>query len=658
MKSLANLCAGACVALLPVAAAADLGPIVITPSRSLQPQKNSSATVYVLSAEEIEKNGARTTSELLRGMPGIQIDDLFGNGSEASVGVRGFSTSANANTLVLVNGRRLNNADTSSPDLQHVFPQDIERIEVLVGSAGALYGDQAVGGVINIITKRPAESRHQVNVSAGSYDYRGVQFNSTMQIGEYFGYRLSAETFETDNYRDNNEQENSNLNAVLDYRRDGNHFFVELQAIDDEQELPGALLEDEFEDDPQQSSAGFEDDFRDEETRVYRVGYEREIGMQLFSIDATNRSTDSDIRQSFRGFPSPDNGFVDRDNRSVNPKLSGSFDFGFPTTYVAGIDLEEADFELEIPNAFGTAASSSEQDTDSVYFQVSPRVSQSVQLTLGMRHSSVENDLDYADILSTRTEMTVDDDVTVGELGMIYFIDDATRVTLRYDQNFRFAKIDEFSLTEAGTELDTQTGESWELGLDLARGGHRVIVSIYQLDLEDEIAFDPSVGPDPFGFGPTGLNVNLDKTRRRGATLSWLAQMSRDFSLNADIGVVDARFESGTFEGKEISGVADKIASIRGDYQVSDPVRLYLEYNYSSPKYAQGDNANQFGKLGSITVYNAGIGYLYRGWIVDFRVNNLFDEQYAEFVTNNGFGAAYQPSPERNYFMTAGYRFE
>ena len=92
--------------------------------------------------------------------------------------------------------------------------------------------------------------------------------------------------------------------------------------------------------------------------------------------------------------------------------------------------------------------------------------------------------------------------------------------------------------------------------------------------------------------------------------------------------------------------------------ELGDPVRLYLEYNYSSPKYAQGDNANQFGKLGSITVYNAGIGYVYRTWTVDFRVNNVFDEQYAEFVTNNGFGAAYQPSPERNYFMTAAYRFE
>jgi len=86
--------------------------------------------------------------------------------------------------------------------------------------------------------------------------------------------------------------------------------------------------------------------------------------------------------------------------------------------------------------------------------------------------------------------------------------------------------------------------------------------------------------------------------------------------------------------------------------------RVYLVYDYSSPKYAQGDNANEFGKLGSITVINAGFGYRYKAWDIDLRINNLNDESYAEFVTNNGFGAAYQPSPERNFFITAGYRFE
>lgn len=178
MKSFRSIIAGACVLALPLSSLADLGPIVVTPTRTEQVQNNSSATVYVLNSKQIKSSGASTTSELLRGIPGVHIDDLFGNGTEVTISVRGFSSTSNANTLILVNGRRLNHSDTASPDLHHIFPKDIERIEVLVGSAGSLYGDQAVGGVVNIITRRPSANLHRISTRLGSFNYRGIEFNS------------------------------------------------------------------------------------------------------------------------------------------------------------------------------------------------------------------------------------------------------------------------------------------------------------------------------------------------------------------------------------------------------------------------------------------------------------------------------------------------
>ncbi|MCP4878016.1 MAG: TonB-dependent receptor [Gammaproteobacteria bacterium] len=657
MKSFRVLLTTVCAIALPISSLADLGPIVITPTRTEQAQNNSSATVYVLTSEAIESSGATTTSELLRGIPGVQIDDLFGNGTQANISVRGFSSTANANTLVLVNGRRLNNSDTASPDIHHVFPKDIERVEVLVGSAGSLYGDQAVGGVINIITKSPTESRHRVSTRLGSFDYRGIQFNSSMKLSESLGYRLSAEKFETDHYRDHNAEENSNFNGMLEYSRDDDNFFVEVQKIEDKLELPGALIEAEYEEDRKQINPGFVDDFINEDTDVYRIGYERSFGRHNFSIDATSRETDADVRQSFRDTPSPENGSIDRKHEAINPKFSGIIRAGFDTPYVIGIDLERTDFDLEIPNQFFTTESSSEQKIDSLYFQVMPYLTKTLQLTFGMRSSSLENDLDYLDALSTQVNTEVEDDVTVAELGLSYLLDDQTRLTFRYDENFRFAKIDEFQQTEAPTILDTQTGESFEIGIDITRGDQWVILSIYQLDLQDEIEFDPTLGPD-FGFGPIGLNTNLDKTRRQGLTLSWLSQISRDFTLKTELGLVDAKFESGVFKGNDISGVADEIVKIRGDYQITNFIVTYLEVNYTSPMHAQGDNANQSDKIDSVTVINAGVGYQNKAWDVSFRINNLADEEYADFITNFGFGAAYQPSPERNFMLTAGYSFE
>ena len=645
MKSFCTIFVGAIVAAVPVVGHADLGPIVITPTRT-ETDNSSSATVYVITAADIAESGAVNTSQLLRGIPGVQIDDLFGNGTEVNISLRGFSSTANANTLVLVNGRRLNHSDTASPDIHHIFPKDIERIEVLAGSAGSLYGDQAVGGVINIITKRPAENFHQVSTRLGSFDYRGIQFNSTRQLSESVGYRLSAETFAADHYRDHNAEENTNLNGILEYSRDKNRLFVEIQEIDDELELPGALFEDEFEEDPTQINPAFANDFVNERTSVYRVGYERQIGAHLFSIDTTDRKTDADVLQSFRDFPSPEAGFTKRKNSSINPKLSGGILVGYEIPYVIGMDLEETDYELYLPYDYfgpGVQTASNEQVNQSLYFQVNPALTDNLQLTFGMRRSHVENDM--SDGFSFPDGIEIDDDVTVNELGFAYFIDDQTRLRARVDENFRFAKVNELAQASPGDVLETQTGKSFEIGIDMTRGNHQWIASIYRLDLENEIEYDP------INF----INFNNDDTRREGLTLSLLSQLSTVFSLKTEIGLVDAEFRSGDFEGNEVSGVADEVVRLRGDYRINDYLTTYLEANYSSPKYAQGDNNNEFGKLDSITVINAGISYQYRAWDVNFRINNLADEKYAEFVNNSG---AYQPSPERNFTLTAGYSFE
>ena len=657
MKFYHPLMAGLCLAVAPVQAYAELGPIVITPTRTEQAENKSSATVYVMTVEDIENSGAVTTSELIRGIPGVQIDDLFGNGTQVNVSVRGFSATANANTLVLVNGRRLNHSDTAAPDLHHVFPRDIERIEVMVGSAGTLYGDQAVGGVINIITKKSVDNFHQASVRVGSFDYSGVEFNSSRQLSDSLGYRLSAENFETDHYRDHNAQTNTNFNGLLEYSEGSNALYLEVQAIDDELELPGALVEADYEDDPTQINPGFADDFINEETHVYRFGYKRNVGAHDFSIDATGRETDADVRQSFQNTPSPEDGSIDRKHEAVNPKLSGVIFAAVETPYVVGIDMERTDFDLEIPNQFFTSQANNEQEVDSLYFQVMPRLTETLQLTFGMRRSSLDNELHYFDALSNKVDTDVDEDITVAELGLAWFLDQQTRISIRYDENFRFAKIDEFSQTLAPTILDTQTGESLEVGIDLTRGNQRVILSVYQLELEDEIEFDPTQGPD-FGFGPIGLNTNLDKTRRRGMTLSWVSQISNELRLKTELGLVEAKFESGVFDGNDISGVANEIASVRSDFQATNFIAVYLAVNYTGPMYAQGDNANQSGKIDSVTVINAGVGYQYKAWDLGFRVNNLADEEYADFITDFGFGSAYQPSPERNFMLTAGYSFE
>ena len=128
--------------------------------------------------------------------------------------------------------------------------------------------------------------------------------------------------------------------------------------------------------------------------------------------------------------------------------------------------------------------------------------------------------------------------------------------------------------------------------------------------------------------------------------------------LDLGLGVVDARYKSGVFEGRQISGVADRVLKIRADYLITRTLSSYLEAHHKGEHYAQGDNANSFDKLSAINVVNAGFKYVYDNVDVSLRINNLADKKYAEFITNNGFGAAYQPSLERNFLLSANYRFE
>ena len=132
----------------------------------------------VITAEEIAHSPAQTLQEIIAQAPGVQLTSLFGgvNGAKTSVDLRGFGAFATSNTLVLINGRRLNDIDMAGVDFSTIPRDSIERIEITRGNSGAvLYGDNAIGGVINIVLKNgvggpPVAMRAEAGV--GSFNQR------------------------------------------------------------------------------------------------------------------------------------------------------------------------------------------------------------------------------------------------------------------------------------------------------------------------------------------------------------------------------------------------------------------------------------------------------------------------------------------------------
>jgi len=141
--------------------------IIVTATRTEIPLSDAIVPVTVITREEIELSLASDLTELLRFQAGIDLGRSGGPGQASSIFMRG--TESN-HTLVLVDGVRINPGTLGGAAIQHIAPEIIERIEIVKGARSALFGTDAIGGVINIITRRASEAYVETSVGAGSFN--------------------------------------------------------------------------------------------------------------------------------------------------------------------------------------------------------------------------------------------------------------------------------------------------------------------------------------------------------------------------------------------------------------------------------------------------------------------------------------------------------
>ena len=173
---------------------------VTSAGRKTQKLEDTATAIYVITQEDIRRSGMTSIPELLRMVPGLQVAQI--NGNTVAVGSRGFNQRYSNKLLVMLDGRTLYTPTFSGVfwDAQDVVLEDIERIEVIRGPGGTLWGVNAVNGVINITTKSAAATQGgMVNAGAGNYERQGaVRYGGA--IGETGYYRAYAKSIEQDNF--------------------------------------------------------------------------------------------------------------------------------------------------------------------------------------------------------------------------------------------------------------------------------------------------------------------------------------------------------------------------------------------------------------------------------------------------------------------------
>jgi len=197
----------------------DLEKIVVTPSRIEESSGEVTRNVDVITSKEMERGGTENLADSLTGLTSVDISNYGGPGTDKNIRMRG---STAAQVLVMVDGRPVNNPRDGQVDLSTIPLENINRVEVMHGPGSSLYGSQAMGGVVNIITKSPPKTGEKTEIYS-SFGTARTYVERMLQGGRIanFGYLISGGYQSSEGYRPNSSFNAEDCNLKLDYEANG-----------------------------------------------------------------------------------------------------------------------------------------------------------------------------------------------------------------------------------------------------------------------------------------------------------------------------------------------------------------------------------------------------------------------------------------------------
>ncbi len=623
-----------------------LDEMVVTASRMRERAKTVPANVTVVTAEDISKGNYSDVVSVLEARAGLHFRSFSGN-QEASVDIRGFGENSFGRVLVLRDGRRLNRPDMRAINWHQIPLGNVERIEVIRGGNSALYGDQAVSGVINIITKEGTEATTgQVTLEFGSEEFNRQAGNVSGTASE-LEYAVSVDRSETDGWRDRSGAETVTGDISLGYAF-SEDFLVDfnVNALSSDYEMPGGLSRAEYQDDPKQANnqqdEAEHDQFGINTTFTAHTGTH---GRLLLDLGYLRRDIESDM-VSWGSWTD-----TTLDAWSVSPR----YVFNAPLAekenrLTLGVDWVYDTIELDRyagvarNNLLGDA--DVDKDSLALYVNDTLHLNESLLLSAGARAARSKFDVEETDGAGNTVN---DDDDTHREqayhLGLTWLPSEKTKVFAKYEKVYRLPFTDEqisyqgFGAPALNQDLAPETGDTYEIGVEHTFNKTvRAAATLFRMEMEDEIAY---VWPS---------NVNLNETIHQGIELSMQATPVDRVSLYGNYTYLDAEFDAGASKGNDIPLVPEHKLAAGATVRPMDGLSVSLDGTYTSKMSLGGDNANALDRLDSYVVID--LGFAYRPstekttWELFGGIDNLFDEEYTNFAYN---WDAYYPAPGRTF---------
>lgn len=649
--------------------AVELKEVVVTATRDWEEERKIPYNVSVITEDAIRRSNAQNVADLLRTVPGVFVSDLTANRKSITVDLRGFGEAGPSNSLVLVDGRRVNQIDISGTDWTQIPLDQVERIEVIRGGGSVLYGDNAVGGVVNIITKKgEGKPSMQAEALGGSYGLNIQRASSRGALGD-FRYSVQARRENTRGFRDNGGYEGYDYGASVGYDI-GDLIKLDLSGNyhRDRHGLPGALSHQDLHTWAERDDTKTPDD--QGRTEDYFIRLTGELDLKAWGrviLDTSYRERESKGDYVSWGGSSK----YDIPTFGVTPRWVWEKDFfGFHNKLIAGFDYYHSNAETESRSPWGDPArgllsdsTDIERDNWSIYFHDDLSVLKNLIFSFGYRYDEVKNDFKGSTYtgwppawVSLRDNK--DEVMNAWEVGLTYLFLENSKVYGRISKSYRYPAIDEYFSTWGGLNrlLEPQEGITYEVGVDhyftdTIRSG----LTFFWMELENEIYYNPLARWDPMWLSWVGENQNYDKTRHWGIEFSAEGKPWDWLRLWANYTFIKATFRGGGYDGNDVPGVPNHKVSFGFDL-TPDFVALLkgLELNvwatYVSEQRFISDQPNIVPKLDDYLTVNAKLSYTWRFLTAFVGVNNIFNEEYDEYgVCNPTTGVRnYYPSPGVN----------
>ena len=579
--------------------------LVVSAGRTPEPVDEVPAQIIVISAEDIAESGAESLSELLERIPGVRFSGALSGAGSDQISMRGFGENSHGRVLLLVDGNRINSPDMSSLNWNSIPLGNIERIEIMDGSASVQYGNFAVGGVINIITKRGGERQTVAGVNAGVFIsandsgfafspapwgsiFHG-QFISHFQPASWGNFSLSAENNVNSGYRDRQESRVSSLGgAAKIFLQENLRLSFSASYSNLAFQLPGSLSEADFDDNPRQAS--------NPEDENFEHYFSTALALNWFLSESMELNLPLSYRLSYRNMDMESFfSFTDHILHSLEARPQAVFNLyidSMPLRLVGGLDFNFAYLDKE---TFSDEKRTSDSDSLEISMwtlgsYLTARFSPLSNLTFsaGLRFDMTGLRAEYSASPGSFTSDFKGDKMLnafVYEAGAIYSPFENFRLYTRFASLFRYPFVDELADAWAGFNDDLEPERGFNVEFGLAYQFEEILeisANVFFMALEDEIAYSMV----------SSKNENIDNTRRMGMNIGFTLEPWDFLLLEGSYSFVNAVFSGGPDKDNFVPMVPSH--SFYGSMMFSLPFGLKLgpNFNFASSSYYGGDTAN------------------------------------------------------------------